>query len=112
MGVSKYITPLLVSLFGYAVAANCSAGCQSLNEVDVETTYNVTLAGDRWYLLWFPENYEPTEPAPLILSYHGGTRTAESQQKLDLLSTSYFNKNYIVVYPNGIDVSRPSSTMF
>ncbi|ROV98912.1 hypothetical protein VSDG_03787 [Cytospora chrysosperma] len=103
MGVSKYITPVLVSLFGYSVATNSSVGCQSLNEVDVETTYNVTLAGDRWYLLWFPENYEPTEPAPLILSYHGGSKTAESQQKLDLLSTSYFNKDYIVVYPNGID---------
>lgn len=60
---------------------------------------------DRRYLLWFPANYKPTTPAPVVLSYHGGTRVAEEQQRLDLLSTSYFNQEYIVVYPNGINVS-------
>lgn len=152
MGVSRYINPLFASFIGYVVAASSSAGCQSSNEVDVQTTYNVTL-GERRYLLWFPENYEPTEPAPLILSYQyvfsvpttlheylsgdvpegyatrdtrikysnrgllkslnsGGSRDAERQQALDLLSTSYFNKDYVVVYPNGVDVSRLLSTKF
>lgn len=47
----------------------------------------------------------------LELLYSGGSRTAERQQALDLLSTSYFNKDYIVVYPNGLDVSRLLKTM-
>lgn len=68
MGASGYITPLLASCFGYVIAASSSAGCQSSSAVEAQTTYNVTLA-DRRYLLWFPENYEPTEPSPLILSY-------------------------------------------
>lgn len=85
------------------VVAESSAGCESAQIVDVGQTFNVTL-DDRWYLLYFPENYEPTSPAPVILSYHGGNRNASEQQALDLLSTSYFNGDYIVVYPNGVDV--------
>ncbi|KUI64826.1 Feruloyl esterase B [Cytospora mali] len=102
MSASKYIIPLFASLLGYGLAAKSSAGCQSFHEVEVKKTYNVTLA-ERQYLLWFPGNYEPTEPAPLILSYHGGSRTAEEQYQLDLLTTTYFNTDYIVVYPSGIN---------
>lgn len=80
-----------------------SAGCSAANSVTVNTILNITL-GDRRYLLYFPVNYQPDEPAPVVLSYHGGTRTAESQLALDLLTTTYFNTEYIVVYPNGINV--------
>lgn len=86
------------------VAVNASPGCSVDNQVQIDTTLNVTL-GDRRYLLYFPMNYQPDKPAPLVLSYHGGTRTAESQQALDLLTTTYFNQDYVVVYPNGVNVS-------
>lgn len=79
-----------------------SPGCSMNNRVTVDTTLNVTL-GTRRYLLYFPANYQPDKPAPLVLSYHGGRRTAEEQQALDLLSTTYFNEDYIVVYPNAND---------
>lgn len=132
MGHAMYIILLLASFFGCVVVARPSIGCQSPVKVDLETTHNVTLS-DRRYLLWFPENYHPKEPAPLILSYQyvcsvpifytwledllrsfnsGGSRDAENQQALDLLSTPYFNKDYIVVYPNAVDVSRPLSKTF
>lgn len=91
------------------VGAVSSAGCERTQSVQVGQTTNVTL-NDRWYLLYFPENYEPTNPAPMILSYHGGNRNASEQQALDLLSTPFFNEDYIVVYPNGIDVSRTPRT--
>lgn len=103
-----YIALLVVSLFGYDVAGIASAGCGSHQPVKVQTTYDMML-GDRQYLLWFPEKYETTEPAPLILSYHGASRTAEEQQQLDLLNTTYFNMNHIVVYPTGINVGSPLS---
>ncbi|CAN8097211.1 unnamed protein product [Discula destructiva] len=77
-----------------------SPGCTTNNPVALDSTLNITL-GDRRYLVYFPVNYEPDTPAPLVLSYHGGTRTAETQQALDLLSTTYFNEDYITVYPNG-----------
>ncbi|KAI3399846.1 hypothetical protein diail_5356 [Diaporthe ilicicola] len=100
-------TILLTTLLGAIVlaqhvAARPSAGCSTSHEVSLEQTYNVQL-NDRRYLLWFPVSYKPTTPAPLVLSYHGGTRTAEEQQRLDLLSTAYFNKEYIMVYPNGVN---------
>lgn len=104
MRVISFITLLGAGLLSRHAAARPSEGCQKDNAVDLEQTYNIQ-TGDRRYLLWFPANYRPTTPAPVVLSYHGGTRVAEEQQRLDLLSTAYFNQEYIVVYPNGINVS-------
>lgn len=104
MRATSFTALLGASLLGQHVAAGPSEGCQTEHAVTVEQTYNVQI-GDRRYLLWFPANYRPSTPAPVILSYHGGTRIAEEQQRLDLLSTAYFNQEYIVVYPNGINVS-------
>lgn len=84
------------------VGSSASVGCQGNKQVALDTTLNVAL-GDRRYLLYFPVNYKPDTPAPLVLSYHGGTRTAEIQQALDLLTSTYFNQDYITVYPNGIN---------
>lgn len=102
------------SLFSYGlsavaavgqVSAEASSGCSAAQDgLKRDNTLNVTL-GDRRYLLYIPEDYDPETPAPLVLSYHGGTRTAEIQQALDLLSTPYFNKDHIIVYPSGINVS-------
>ncbi|KAL1868457.1 hypothetical protein Daus18300_005890 [Diaporthe australafricana] len=89
-------------LLAQHVAARPSGGCLLSHEVTLEQTINVQM-GDRRYLLWFPINYQPMTPAPLVLSYHGGTRVAEAQQNLDLLSTAYFNQDYIMVYPNGVN---------
>lgn len=87
------------------VAAASSDGCSLATAVEVGNTTNVTI-DNRWYLLYFPVNYNPATPAPLILSYHGGNRNASEQQKLDMLSTTYFNEDYVIVYPNGINVSQ------
>lgn len=64
---------------------------------------NETL-GDRSYLLFVPASYSPGTPAPVILSFHGGDRTADEQLALDLLTDPFFNTEYIVVYPYGVDV--------
>lgn len=90
------------SIDGADVAVKASSGCTADRSVSLDTTVNVRL-GNRRYLLYFPINYKPDTPAPLVLSYHGGTRTAEAQQALDLLSTTFFNQDHIVVYPNGIN---------
>lgn len=100
-----------LGLYAYHVAAAAaSAGCARTQSVKVGQTTNVTIDG-RWYLLYIPEQYKATSPAPLILSYHGGNRNASEQQSLDLLSTPFFNEEYIVVYPNGIDVSLTTSSL-
>lgn len=104
MRVISFVTLLGASLLSWHAAARPSEGCQMDHAVVLEQTYNIQM-GDRRYLLWFPANYKPTTPAPVVLSYHGGTRVAEEQQRLDLLSTEYFNQDYIVAYPNGVNVS-------
>lgn len=90
------------------VGIRASPGCTTNNPVALDTTLNVTL-GSRRYLLYIPVNYQPDTPAPVVLSYHGGTRTAEFQLALDRLTSTDFNQDYIVVYPNGIAVcpARP-----
>lgn len=109
--MAKYFTlTLKLSLIGLGLRANhvgaeSSSGCELDQTIQPGQTTNVTL-NDRWYLLYFPENYEATNPAPVVLSYHGGNRNASRQQALDLLSTPFFNQDYIVVYPNGVDVSQ------
>lgn len=85
------------------VESKASAGCSSPQNVSIATTTVVAL-GNRTYRLYFPVNYKFDEPAPVVLSYHGGTRTALRQEQLDLLTTTYFNRDYIVVYPESINV--------
>lgn len=96
---------LSLGLLGSSIAATASSGCQLSQDVQVGQTINITSSDDRWYLLHFPKTYEPTSPAPVILSYHGGNRNASEQQALDMLTSTFFNEEYMVIYPNGIDVS-------
>lgn len=102
-----------LAVFGAAriVAAVPSPGCTNATEqsqADTDSTTNVKLEtsdGTRNYLLYIPKNYEATTPAPLILSYHGGSRDAEHQEQLDQFNSTFFNKKYMVIYPNSVDVS-------
>ncbi|KAF4598596.1 Feruloyl esterase B/C/D [Pleurotus pulmonarius] len=82
--------------------AALSPGCSSGGAFVPDSVLNVTV-GDRYYLLYIPIDYNPEEPAPLILSFHGGSRIAEQQLNLDNLTSKAFNRDYIVAYPNGID---------
>jgi poly(3-hydroxybutyrate) depolymerase len=68
---------------------------------------NVTISSDglpRNYLISIPPGYNSLFPAPIILSYHGGVRTAEDQLLLDELTNPEFNRDYFVIYPQGIGV--------
>ena len=85
------------------------AGCgRSLpNGQAVGTVSNVKILSggvQRSYLISIPPNYNVYTPTPIILSYHGGVRTAEDQLQLDQLSNSEFNTDSLVVYPQGINV--------
>jgi poly(3-hydroxybutyrate) depolymerase len=68
--------------------------------------FSITSGGfTRSYLVFIPPTYNPYVPTPLILSYHGGVRTALSQLELDDLTNPNFNTVSMVVYPQGINVS-------
>ncbi|KAK4934790.1 hypothetical protein LTR10_024030 [Elasticomyces elasticus] len=69
-------------------------------------TANVTIESDgltRSYLVFVPPHYNPYIPTSVIFSYHGGSRTAQSQLQLDQLTNPEFNTALIVVYPQGIN---------
>lgn len=72
---------------------------------------NVTLTSggyQRSYLISIPPNYYSYVQTALILSYHGGTRTAEDQLMLDDLTNPKFNPDSFVIYPQGINVGPRS----
>jgi poly(3-hydroxybutyrate) depolymerase len=68
---------------------------------------NVTIPSggyQRSYLVFIPPTYDADIPTPIILSYHGGLRTAEDQLQLDEFTNPEFNTQSFVVYPQGINV--------
>ncbi len=98
----------LLALLPRLTAGAASAGCSRLavqRQAGVGVLLNQTL-DNRRYLQFIPSTYSPSTPAPVILSYHGGSRTADDQLKLDQLTNPFFNDKYIIIYPYGINVSR------
>lgn len=60
--------------------------------------------GERIVRISVPKNYEPTTPAPLIVAYHDKGMSAEEMEKLTHLSDSALNSDYIVLYPEAVEV--------
>ncbi|MGQ9645765.1 MAG: hypothetical protein ACUVWO_04405 [Thermodesulfobacteriota bacterium] len=59
----------------------------------------------RQYLLHVPTLYDRTKPTSLVLFFHGHNRTELEAAKITGLSELADQKNFIVVYPQGIDKS-------
>ncbi|KAI0485552.1 Alpha/Beta hydrolase protein [Xylaria cf. heliscus] len=76
------------------------SGCGKKPDVALNTRINATLPSGRTYLFWVPPNYNYRKETALIFAFHGATKTPENQADLDLLTTPFFNKDHIVVYPS------------
>lgn len=102
-----------ILLLGVTAAAATLCGDMELpSGQSVGGIYNVSITSDgidRSFLISIPPEYDPGTPTPVIMSYHGGDRTAESQLQLDQLTNPEFNTGDIVVYPQGIDVREETS---
>ncbi|KAF2848041.1 carbohydrate esterase family 1 protein [Plenodomus tracheiphilus IPT5] len=78
---------------------------------------NITIASksvignitQRQFLLHLPQNFaaKNDKPAPLILAFHGQLQPAWSMESVTEMSKPAFNKDYVVVYPQGLDVQAP-----
>lgn len=91
-------------------ARDASSGCESplSSGQTAGNVYNISITSGglaRYYFISIPPTYNTSATTPLILSYHGGTKTAQDQLQLDLFTSTYFNNNTFVVYPQGINVS-------
>ena len=69
--------------------------------------------GNRTFSVHLPLDYDPTiQTYPLMISYHGGRETKKVQEIITNFSWNATNPNMIIVYPQGIDVSRLHSSTF
>ena len=57
-------------------------------------------------LLHLPESYLGDKPAPLILAFHGKGQSTSEMERQTQLSTVEFNRDAIVVYPQGVKVPK------
>ncbi|KAK7926495.1 hypothetical protein PG985_003493 [Apiospora marii] len=105
---------LLLSAAATAQCAAAAAGnsnCSPHNKPPFPTgalSKDQFTAKGRRYRVHLPAGYDPTKPAPVILSYHGAHGTIEKQAALDRLTDPARNKDYVVVYlqalvPEGSD---------
>ncbi|KAI0872795.1 Alpha/Beta hydrolase protein [Hypoxylon argillaceum] len=80
--------------------SSASGGCGKAPGVALDTRIAASLPSGRTYLYWVPPSYDPRTPAPLILSFHGATKTPAAQADLDLLTTPFFHRaGAVVAYP-------------
>ncbi|KAI0973022.1 Alpha/Beta hydrolase protein [Xylaria arbuscula] len=107
MLVSKLLTVELLIIVGESLASaasltytNSVPGCGKGPGVRVNKRTNATLPSGRSYLFWIPPNYNPQNRTPLIFAFHGANKTPDGQADLDLLTTPFFNRDQIVVYPS------------
>lgn len=83
---------------GLALGANIKkGGTGSSNSLSI-TSNGLT----RTFLLHIPTNYDVNDARGLVFSFHGRTRTSESQEALSSFSDPYFNPDMLAVYPQGI----------
>lgn len=80
-----------------------SPGCSKNGGNISPGTTTETIRG-RSYLLSIPFDYSSDTPAPLILSFHGAGQSPSIQLDTDQLTNPNVNDQYIVVYPEAIDV--------
>ena len=56
---------------------------------------------DRRYLVHVPPQYDPAEPTPLVLAFHGGGANAANMAAFSGLDAKADEAGFIVVYPEG-----------
>lgn len=104
------LTGLLSVVTASPCATQTSNGCgKTLPDGQTRggvTSVNITSNGlERNYLVFVPPTYNKDKPTQLILSYHGGTKTALQQLQLDDLTSPEFNTDSFVIYPQGVNDS-------
>ncbi len=78
-------------------------------EASAATERSITLMHDqrqRSALVRVPSTYNASNPAPMLLVFHGGGGNAEGAERMAQLTPLADKHNLIVVYPNGTGVLR------
>jgi poly(3-hydroxybutyrate) depolymerase len=97
----------VVSLLTLSGAAGQASGCGQAPPHLPGTSKNYTLTVDvpREYTLFLPSSYSNYNTNhPLIFSFHGNGKSDWQQEQLSQFDNPDWNSDFIVVYPQGIDV--------
>jgi len=99
-----------------AFVAHASAGCVSPEvefeavpggpsvrfELQFQRAHGVS---ERHIWIHIPKNYKHDEPARVILAFHGKGQDVSDFERVTNLSNPLVNQDYVVVYPEGLNVS-------
>jgi polyhydroxybutyrate depolymerase len=88
---SIFLTALLTTAFTQSAQLTHGDHTRSL-EVDKR---------NRTYIVHIPPKYDPQQPMPVVLAFHGGGSNAEQMVKFCGLNETADKHGFIVVYPSG-----------
>ncbi len=74
---------------------------RSLSQVTDPTLTLIVDGLERSYILHVPNSYDGSQPAPLVLNFHGGGGDAVNQWRVSGFNQLADEEGFIVVYPNG-----------
>jgi len=100
MRSNKWIAALIVMVAGMlACGRNIAAAPVSSAG---NSTRTLTVNGlERSYIVHIPASHDGTQPWPLVMDFHGGGGSAETQMRTGNFNPLADEKGFIVVYPNG-----------
>lgn len=90
-------------VYGLVLGKQGTAGCGLSHSVDQSTDAVISSGGrDRQFRIHVPRFYKPDAPAPLLISFHGATKTMTDQERITSFSNGSVNPSMITVYPQGL----------
>jgi len=96
----KWVLRILLALLGLAlVFVGIIAGAYLL--MDKSNGMLVSSGEEREYLLYVPDSYDPSIPAPLVISLHGFTEWPAPQMYISRWNNLADQFKFMVVYPSG-----------
>ena len=85
----------------------CHAGIPDGNAADKKTNGKIISSGEtRRYLLYVPENIDPSQPVPLVITFHGFAQWPNNQANVSQWNPIADREGFIVVYPSGTNFPR------
>lgn len=95
-------------LIAAGIPAQESTPICDLPPVDIgATTYTFTYDElERSYMVYVPESYDPTQPTPMVISFHGASSFSSQQATFSAWNPVADEHGFIVVYPNGTGLPR------
>src|SRR5690242_11217886 len=107
----------ILAALSSASCVSAQSGCGSPLPEGIELDKSVDLTinsksglDTRGYRLHLPKSYKTNTKVPLILSFHGRGKTAESQEALSQFSNATYGFEGIAVYPEGVPLDNAKQT--